>query len=77
MDFIKIMGENLSVFTIFNLDMLRSFLTDVAEKTRYIMKVSYFLDVLLFFQNVKFVVVRFLCFLVWDCAMCCVIPICF
>ena len=49
-------GESLPVFTIFSLDVLCSYWTDVAEKIRYIMTLSYFPDVLpyYFFQNVKF-----------------------
>ena len=46
------------------------------KKIRYNMTLSYFPDVLpyYFFQNVKFAVVRFLCFFMCDCAMCCMIP---
>ena len=47
-------GESLPVFTIFSLDVLCSYWTHVIEKIRYIMMLSYFPDVLLFFQNVKF-----------------------
>ena len=39
-------GESLPVFTIFSLDVLCSYWTDVAEKIRYIMTLSYFPDVL-------------------------------
>ena len=38
----------------FSLDVLCSYWTHVIEKIRYIMMLSYFPDVLLFFQNVKF-----------------------
>ena len=46
------------------------------KKIRYIMTLSYFPDVLqyYFFQMWSFAVVRFLCFFMCDCAMCCMIP---
>ena len=51
---IRAPGESLPVFTIFSVDVLCSYWTHVIEKIRYIMMLSYFPDVLLFFQNVKF-----------------------
>ena len=68
-------GESLPVFTIFSLDKLCSYWTHVIEKIRYIISLSYFPDVLLFFKMWSFAVVRFLCFLMCDCALCCMITV--
>ena len=65
-------GESLPVFTIFSLDVLCNM---SSKKIRYIMMLSYFPDVLLFFfKMLSFAVVRFLCFFTCDCALCCKIP---